>query len=494
MDECTFQPFTLENQTVTLGVITITFLQLNNKDVYKVRSMSMMRWVRHFLFDIQHKRFVILGLIVLIGFIGYGIYRASATYLFGLQDQPASLSNSSSVSTLDDPIQISFWTPFSGGDISFMNKLVQRYNEENQDHIIVTMKNNKSDDYYTKLSTAIVTEEAPDVAIVHASIFAQYIPAGFIENIDTLSSQAQVNWNDFNPSILARTMVDNKHYAIPLDTHFSILYYNKKWLEQAGLYRNGQVQIQPGEKGFVTFLQTLQQHIPKDVAPLAVPNVRIDSLWLWWSLYAQIDHGGKLYTPDGQQADINMPAAKKSLQLVASLYEQKLIPPNINDASNEFAQGKAALLFLGVWSVGSLEKVPDLDFGVMPFPQIYDHAGSWGDAHTLAFPTHHERNPQKLEAAVKFAHWLAEHGAVWGEAGHVPAVQSQASSQAYLSLPFRKEYVDEANHVEYFPSNPKQNMISDALINELEKIWYGKQTVDQMLYHLEPLINQILKE
>lgn len=452
----------------------------------------MVRWIKQYWLPMTRLKLygLLVVIIVIIGILVYSLYRSGISSFIGDRSHPQSVANLSTT----DPIQISFWTPFSGGDISFMNELVQRYNQENTDHIVVTMKNNKSDDYYTKLSTAIVTEEAPDVAIIHASMFAQYIPADFIQNINTVASQAGVNWQDFNPSILARTMMQTNHYAIPLDTHFSVLYYNKKWLAKAGLYRDGQVQIQPGEKGFVDFLQTLQKHIPQDVAPLAVPNVRIDSLWLWWSLYAQIEGGGQLYTADGQRAAVDMPAAKRSLELVTSLYEQQLIPPNINDASNEFAQGKAAMLFLGVWSIGSFEKVPDLDFGVMPFPQIYDHAGSWGDAHTLAFPTHHEQDPEKVLAAVKFAHWLAKHGAVWGEAGHVPAVQSEALSQAYLSLPLRKEYVDEANHVEYFPSNPKQIMISDALINELEKIWYGKQSVDQMLDHLEPLINQILKE
>ncbi len=393
-----------------------------------------------------------------------------------------------------EPIQITFWTPFSGGDISFMNELVRQYNEQNTDHIIVTMKNNKLDDYYTKLSTSIVTEEAPDVAILHASMYAQYINAGFIDAINELDAGQQVDWSAFNSGVLSRTMNDGQHYGLPLDTHFSVLYYNKKWLEEAGLYRDGKVLLQPGEQGFMDFLQRLQQHIPADVAPLAVPNVRIDSLWLWWSLYAQIDQGGRLYTADGKAADVNMPAARRSLELVASMYDRRLIPPDINNATSQFANGHAALLFLGVWSVGSLEEVKGLDFGVMPFPQIYDHPGSWGDGHTLAFPAHTAADPRKQEAAVKFADWLTAHGAGWGKAGHVPAVKSQAQSEAYLSLPYRREYVQGADEVEFFPEHRRQNEVSDALVNELEKIWYGRQTVDQMLNRLEPLINRIVKE
>lgn len=393
-----------------------------------------------------------------------------------------------------EPIQITFWTPFSGGDISFMNELVRQYNEQNTDHIIVNMKNNKLDDYYTKLSTSIVTEEAPDVAILHASMYAQYINAGFISNIDGWTAEQQVDWSSFNQGVLSKTMNNGRHYGLPLDTHFSVLYYNKKWLKEAGLYRDGKVLLQPGEQGFMDFLQTLQRHVPQDVAPLAVPNVRIDSLWLWWSLYAQMKDGGKLYTADGHAADVNMPAARRSLELVASMYERRLIPPDINNATSQFANGHAALLFLGVWSVGSLEEVKGLDFGVMPFPQIYDHPGSWGDGHTLAFPAHTTADPRKQAAAVKFADWLTSHGAGWGKAGHVPAVKSQAQSDAYLSLPYRREYVQGAEEVEFFPEHRRQSEVSDALVNELEKIWYGRQTVDQMLNRLEPLINQIVRE
>ncbi|WP_458119560.1 extracellular solute-binding protein [Paenibacillus sp. Z6-24] len=431
----------------------------------------------------------VAGVVLLL--LAYSVYALESNRR---QDAVSQLELKGNAGEADDTIQIHFWTPFSGGDISFMQELVRQYNEQNTDHIQVTMKNNKLDDYYTKLSTAIVTEEAPDVAVVHASMHAQYIPARFITDISAVSAQTGVQWDHFNPAILKRTVSDGRHYGLPLDTHFSVLYYNKKWLKQAGLYKDGQVIIKPGEEGFMEFLQMIQRKVPGDVAPLAVPNVRIDSLWLWWSLYAQMEGGGMLYTPDGSRASLNMPAARQSLELVASLYDQQLIPPDINNATIQFAQGKAALLFLGVWSIGSFEQVEGLDFGVMPFPQIYDKPGSWGDAHTLAFPVHSDQDPHRLAAAVKFAEWLTHHGAVWGKAGHVPAVRDQAASESYLSLPYRREYAGAADDVEYFPEHPKQSEVNDALVNELEKLWYGKQTVDQMLDRLEPLINGILKE
>jgi GH43 family beta-xylosidase len=116
-------------------------------------------------------------------------------------------------------LRITFWSPFSGGDGQFMDALVQQYNNENTDHVKVEQINNNSGDYYTKLATAIVTEEAPDIAIVHSSKYSQYTPAGFLTDMNELALEAGVHWEDFNPTIMKSTVMNDKHYGIPLDTH-----------------------------------------------------------------------------------------------------------------------------------------------------------------------------------------------------------------------------------------------------------------------------------
>ncbi|MCQ4087971.1 extracellular solute-binding protein [Saccharibacillus sp. JS10] len=392
-------------------------------------------------------------------------------------------------------VLIEFWTPFSGGDSSFMNALVAKYNEENEDGITVRMTNNKLDDYYAKLSTAIVTGEAPELAIMHVSKYAQFVPAKFVSVVGKEeSAQAGIDWDGYNPNILRKTIINGTHYGVPLDAHFGVLYYNKKWLKQAGLYADGQVQIQPGEEGFTEFLRKIHAQVPEDVAPLAVPSIRIDSLWLWWSLYSQIDGGGQLYDVSGTHAQLNEPAAKRSLTYIDSLYREKLIPPDINDATSQFARGRAATLFLGVWSIGLFEQAENLDFGVMPLPQIYDHPASWGDAHTLALPTGTDGDPAERQAALKFADWLTRHGDLWAQAGHIPAFEAAARSPEFLALPYRSDYVQAADDVAYFPDHRKQGRINDELVAELERLWSGNLTVDRLLQKIGPKIEQILEE
>ncbi|OXM86004.1 extracellular solute-binding protein [Paenibacillus rigui] len=388
--------------------------------------------------------------------------------------------------------KITFWTPFSGGDGSFMRELVNQYNQENTEHVFVELTNNNSDEYYTRLPTAIVTDEAPDVAIIHASRFAQYVPAGFLTNIQQATTEANVNWNDYNTMILNKTTVNGSHYAIPLDTHFDVMYYNKKWIKQAGLLReDGSLNLEPGEEGFIQFLRTLQKRIPSNIAPLALPNTRSDAYWLWWSFYNQMNDGGQFYGNEGNSLNINNGPSLRALNYVNELYTSKLIPPDLSDTFSIFQADKAALLILGVWSTGALESESSLDLGVAPIPLIYDHPAVWGDSHTMAFPAHTKSDPAKVVASIKFADWISKHGDSWARAGHIPGNLSALKSKMFTDRRFSSIYTSEVDHVTYFPDHPFQGKINDFISSEIAKMLHQSESPEDVLRNSQ---NQITKQ
>jgi len=392
------------------------------------------------------------------------------------------------------PVKITYWTPFSGGDGEFMAEMVRKFNEESKD-VKVEQLNLKFDDYYTKLATAMAADQAPDVAVLHSTRLPQFTAAGFLNPVDDQAATTGVNWDDFNQTILESTAFDGKHFAIPLDTHLLVMYYNKKHLQQAGVLGNdGKPVIEPGPEGFVKFLQTIKDKVDPGIAPLAQPNVRIDSYWMWWSFYSQMKDGGKLYTEDGKASAINNPAALKALHYVNDLYKNQLIPPNINDAFKMFGEGKAAILVTGVWGVGAFESKPELDFGVAPVPQLYDQPGTWGDSHTLGFPKHNKQDPAKLQAAIKFANWIAQNSLTWAKAGHIPAVKKVQESTEYKNMKHRPDYVQSADFVKYFSRNPKQWPINDLSVKEFEAMMAGNQTPEQTLKNIEDKVNKMLNE
>ncbi|MBB3111845.1 multiple sugar transport system substrate-binding protein [Paenibacillus phyllosphaerae] len=400
--------------------------------------------------------------------------------LAGCGNSASSAESTEAVST--DAVQLEYWTPFSGGDNLFMTEMVDQFNQEHKEIQVVQM-NSRLDDYYSRLRTAILSGNAPDVAIIHASSLPRFVQNGYIEDLYEPAQEAGLDFGIFNQTIMKASQFQGRPYAVPLDTHTLVLYYNKTYLSQAGLLDpQGKPILEQGETGFTSFLQQLKRTVPADVAPLAQPSTRIDSVWLWWSLYNQIEGGGAFYDASGTKAVMDNPAALKALTYINGLYASGLIPANITDAFKMFHDGKAAALITGVWATGALEQAEQLDFGVVPLPTLYDKPAAWADSHTLTIPAQHEMTPEKRQAAMIFMKWLAEHGAMWAEAGHVPSVSAVLNAEAFKALNYRSDYAAAANSVVFWPKATKQFSMVEVLIRQFERMIYREQTPEQTLH------------
>ncbi|CAH0120500.1 hypothetical protein PAE9249_03019 [Paenibacillus sp. CECT 9249] len=392
----------------------------------------------------------------------------------------------------EPPIRLEYWTPFSGGDNQFMTEMVERFNKEHGS-IQVVQVNSRLDEYYSRLRTAILSGNAPDVAIIHTTILPQFVQNNYIENLTVPAQEVGLRWDEFNANILESTVYDGIPYAVPLDTHALVMYYNKTWLQAAGvLGADEKPVIQAGPEGFVAFLQAIKAAVPPDVAPMAQPSTRIDSVWLWWSLYNQMEGGGAFYDENSTKAVFDNPQSLQALELIHDLYRSELIPPDINDAFKMFYDGKAAVLITGMWGTGAFEHNKALHFGVVPMPVLYDRPAVWGDSHTLAIPTKHGMSDAKRKAVATFAQWIVEHGEMWAEAGHVPSATKVLGSDAFQGLKYRSDYAATANYVAYWPRHVKQWTVVEWLIKEFEKMNYGRQTPEETLRAAAKRVNSEL--
>src|SRR5690606_11754883 len=110
-----------------------------------------------------------------------------------------------------------------------------------------------------------------------------------VEKLTAEAKNIGIDWKRFNPNILRSVLYEEDYYGVPLDTHALVMYYNKDWLSKAGvLDEAGRPVIPTGAEGFKSFLEQIRRTVPPDIAPLAQPSTRIDSVWLWWSLYNQM--------------------------------------------------------------------------------------------------------------------------------------------------------------------------------------------------------------
>lgn len=407
---------------------------------------------------------------------------------------------SASATPAGKAVEITYWNLFGGGDGDFMDAMVKKFNDTHKDSIVVKPVRLEWGEYYTKLMAAVASGTGPDVGISHATRLPELVAKNVATPLDPLAQPANIDWNAFNENILASTVIDNKHYAIPLDTHAQVFFYNKKLLKDYGLLGDdGKPKLDPGPDGFVKLLAAIKDKSSGKTIPLVLPTAQgSDIYWLWWTFYKQLGGAG-LFTDDFSKASFNNDQGKAATEFLGRLIKQdKVLPGNLTPDNFQklFEDGKAATAVMGVWATGALEKVKGLDFGVMPMPTIMSQPAVWGDSHTLILPTQKNPNPQKQKAALEFANWISQNGAMWAQAGHVPAFKAVLTSDDFKKLPYRADYAaTTANNVKYFSKSPKQWPVNDAIQAVLNQFASNDgMTAAQALSQMESETNKVLSK
>lgn len=433
---------------------------------------------------------VVLGMILVVSFV----LSACSSGNGGTSGGTNESASKESGTTTGGKVTITYWNMFSGGDGVIMNNLVKKFNEEHKGQIEVKALTQDWGQFYTKLQTAVAGGNAPDLAISHSSKLSELVELGIIEPLNPYIDSMEIDISGFNENMLNATLFNDKQYALPLDAHPVILYYNKKILRELNLLdENEQPIIEPGSEGFKSFLQKIKDGAPKGVVNMLLNSVGEDPYRIWWALYNQLGGEG-MFDESGQKVTLNNPQGKQAAEYINSLFESGLVQRNLPKIGETFQAGKGAILPTGVWFTSTLEGTKGLEFGAIPFPQIYDKPGTWIDSHNFILPVQKKKQDEnKIKAAVTFAKWVTDNAAEWSKAGHIPSSKTAVESEAFKSMPYRQDYLQAGNDGVYLPSSPKMWPVKDQLVQALDTIWAGKASVDKGLDTAVQSMEKILK-
>ncbi len=134
----------------------------------------------------------------------------------------------------DGRIKLDYWVFLSGGDLSYMEAIVDEYNSS-QDEVYVDIILQDWDDYYTKIVTSVAADRGPDIGISHAASLPQLMNQGLLQPVEEMMTGAGLDFNQFPENIRDAVEVEDELYAVPIDTHPFILYINTDLAEEAGL-------------------------------------------------------------------------------------------------------------------------------------------------------------------------------------------------------------------------------------------------------------------
>lgn len=371
-----------------------------------------------------------------------------------------------------DENKLAFWSLFGGGDGEFMDQIIADYNasspaKEIQSVMLVWA------DYYTKLTTAVATGNGPDIGVSHASRLAMLVDQGVVEPINDELDELGIDLTQYySENSLDAVTFDDEIYAIPLDTHAEILYFNKDILDRAGIELNedGMVDID-GKDGFLEICEQIKGVLNEGESVIALPNAGDDPFRVWWATYFQMG-GTPLLSDDMSEATIDQEKAKEAAEFVKSLYDNGYILEGITDHQKFFQAGTSAFLIGGTWVAGALEQTENLNFGVQAWPQLFEKDACFADSHTFILPVNPNRTEEESLAAVEFMFSASKDGGLtWAGSGQIPSSKEVLENEEYLSMTNRSNYMSALDTAVYASKNPNYLAMDSEIKGALDEYW-----------------------
>jgi multiple sugar transport system substrate-binding protein len=352
------------------------------------------------------------------------------------------------------PKSIDFWNLFGGGDGVRMQEMLDGFRKANPSIGLSAVTLAWGNPYYTKLSLATIGAKPPSVAVAHLTRMKSLQSAGLLEELtpDALSSVG-ITPDKLNKRAWEAGLVDGKAYAVPLDTHPIVTFYNKDICEKAGLLdSDGKLKPIQGEDAFVDAMQKAKA-VTKAYGGVSAINNEIATPWrVFQSLYSQL--GGEVLADQGTKLVVDDDKAMKVLEFMRGLGVKKLFPTSVDyqGAIAMFANGQSGFYFQGEWEISTFQTAK-MPFSMTLFPNVFGGSkyACQADSHTLVIPKQPSSDSAEFSRSLKFIRSMLDQSATWAAGGHVPSWQPYAQSDAYKKLTPQSEYAAAADSAVYDP-------------------------------------------
>jgi multiple sugar transport system substrate-binding protein len=340
------------------------------------------------------------------------------------------------------PGTLTYWNLFGGGDGSRMQTMEAAYGKTPGASPLQAATFTWGNPYYTKVSLATLGKAPPDVAVSHLTRQSNLAQAGLLSEITPeMLALVGLKAGDFDQKPWKALQVGGKTYAIPLDTHPFVLYYNVDICDKAGLLdSDGALKPIRGTDEWEAALTAAKKVTGAYGASVATIGDNATS-WRWFqSLYSQ--QGGPAWLGDGgRKLTYDEDLVIKTLTYIRSLTKSGLMPDNTDYAGSQTLMftGKSAFYMQGEWEITTAEAVKGLKFGMVPLPTLFDRSATQADSHTFILPKMPRTDAQVLRA-MTFIKALLDQSLTWAQGGHIPAYLPTLDSSAYKNLKPQSNY------------------------------------------------------
>jgi len=349
---------------------------------------------------------------------------------------------------------LDFWNLFGGGDGVRMQQMLDAYQRAHPEVAFSAVTLAWGNPYYTKVSLATLGEKPPDVAVSHLTRMKNLVNAGLLQELrpDDLARHGLTS-DKFNRRAWETGLVNGKIYALPMDTHPFVMFYNTEVCKKAGLLdADGNLKPLTSPEAFTAAMQQAKQATGAFGGVVAFTSETATPWRIFQSLYAQL--GGEMLADEGRQVVIDDAKAGQVLTFLQSLTRGGAFPANADYQGSIaiFANGQAGFFFQGEWEISTFQTAK-LPFSMAPFPNVFGGAryACQADSHTLVLPRQASEDPARLDRSLGFVRSLLDQSKTWTEGGHVPAWLPFQQSAEYRAMTPQSNYASAADAAVYDP-------------------------------------------
>jgi multiple sugar transport system substrate-binding protein len=347
---------------------------------------------------------------------------------------------------------LDYWNLFGGGDGVRMNQMLDGFRTANPGISLSAVTLAWGNPYYTKLALATLGDKPPDVAISHLTRMKTLVSSDLLEELRPADlARHGIAADMFTPRAWEAGLVDGKAYAIPLDTHPFVMFYNTDICEKAGLLdSSGALRPLDSPEKFTEAMRKAKEASGGYGGVVAINNDTSTPWRIFQSLYSQL--GGEMLADDGRRVVIDDGKAAQVLTFLQSLTKSGLFPAGIDYQGSiaTFANGQAGFYFQGEWEISTFQTAK-MPFSMTLFPNVYG-GGKYAvqaDSHTLVVPRRSDPSQDRLDRSLRLVRSMLDQSKVWAEGGHVPAWLPFRDSAEYKAMTPQSNYSAAADAAVY---------------------------------------------
>jgi multiple sugar transport system substrate-binding protein len=342
---------------------------------------------------------------------------------------------------------------------------------------------------HEKLLTAYAGDVMPDIVQLGNTWVPELVALGALLPLDAqVAASTQVARADYFAGIWDTNIVDEKLWGIPWYVDTRVLFYRRDMLARVGYAKPPTTWAD-----WMKAMTAIKRLVGPDNYAILLPSDEFEPL-----LALALQQDVPLLRDGGRYGNFRSEGFRRSLQLYADMYTQKLAPLNrITNVYHEFGMGYVSFYISGPWNIGEFKRRLPAEqqnswmTAILPGPNGAASSIAGGSSLAVTAASKHPREAWQLIEFLARTDTAARFHQMTGD---LPPRRSNWSMPQLANDPYAHAFGEQLERVHPAPKVPEWEQIATEMRLVAERVTHGELTVEQATDELDAKADHILEK